>query len=99
MKRSLPLLFVLLLTNSASAQPKPTPSDLMVEKYLGAQADKLSRKYLDGARTLADWEKKRPRLYQEYMDMLGLWPLPEKTPLMATITGKLERHGAIIEHL
>ena len=93
------LLLVLLVVHPLHAQPKSTPSDLMLEKYLGAQADKLTQKYLDGARTRAEWEKKRPRLYQEYMDMLGLWPLPERTPLQATVTGKLERHGAVIENL
>ena len=31
--------------------------------------------------------------------MLGLWPLPEKTPLKATVTGTLERGGVTIEKL
>jgi dienelactone hydrolase len=38
-------------------------------------------------------------LQQEYLDMLGLWPLPEKTPLKATGTGTLERDGVVIEKL
>lgn len=69
----------------------------MIEKYLAAEADKLSQKFLDGAKTIDEWKKKRPRLHQEYLDMLGLWPLPEKTPLKATVTGTLESQGAIIE--
>ncbi len=28
--------------------------------------------------------------------MLGLWPIPEKTPLDATVTGTLERDGAVV---
>jgi dienelactone hydrolase len=31
--------------------------------------------------------------------MLGLWPLPEKTPLNATVTGKLEYPGYVVEKL
>ena len=31
--------------------------------------------------------------------MLGLWPLPEKTPLKATITGTLERDGYVVDKL
>ena len=31
--------------------------------------------------------------------MLGLWPLPEKTPLQATVTGTLERDGVVVEKL
>jgi len=98
------VLVVLLGTVSASPQDqkpadKPLPGDEMIYKYLCAEADKLSGKFLDGARTLEEWEKKQPRLYQEYMDMLGLWPLPEKTPLKATITGQLEHQGIIIDKL
>jgi dienelactone hydrolase len=94
--------FLLILVASAlpgSSPAQPTAVDLMIDKYLAAETDKLSLKFLDNARTLDDWQKKRPRLYQEYMDMLGLWPLPAKTPLHATLTGTLERHGAVIEKI
>ena len=73
------------------------PGDAMIEKYLAAETDKLSTKFLDGARTIDEWKQKRPRLFQEYMDMLGLWPIPEKTPLKATKTGEVEAHGVIVE--
>ena len=56
-------------------------------------------RFLDGAKTRAEWEAKLPRLRQEYFDMLGLWPLPEKTPLKATVTGTLEHAGVVIEKL
>src|SRR5262245_30960143 len=78
---------------------KPLPGDEMIEKYLAAETDKLAGKFLDGARTLKEWQDKRPRLQQEYLDMLGLQPLPEKTPLKATITGTFEHQGVIIENL
>jgi dienelactone hydrolase len=84
----------------AQKQPdKPLPGDEMIYKYLCAETDKLSAKFLDGAKTLKEWEQKRPRLHQEYLDMLGLWPLPEKTPLKATVTGTLEHEGVIIDNL
>src|SRR5689334_16892513 len=81
------------------APDKPTPGDEMIYKYLCAETDKLSGKFMDGAKTIDEWKKKRPRLYQEYMDMLGLWPIPEKTPLKATITGKHQHEGVIIDKL
>ena len=31
--------------------------------------------------------------------MIGLWPLPEKTPLRATITGKIEKDDFVVEKL
>ena len=52
---------------------------------------------MDGAKTKEDWEKARPRLKREFLEMLGLDPLPEKTPLKATVTGTIERGGVIIE--
>jgi dienelactone hydrolase len=103
--RSTGLTFVclVLFCPSSPAQPpkkpEPKPGDLMIEKYLAAETDKLSKKELDGAKTLQEWQKKRPRLHQEYMDMLGLWPIPEKTPLKATVTGEIEAHGVVVEKL
>src|SRR5262245_36278618 len=78
---------------AAPGQPpvKPKPGDEMIEKYLAAETDRLSQKVLDGATTLAEWQQRRPRLRQEYLYMLGLWPLPEKTPLKVTVTGTLQR--------
>jgi dienelactone hydrolase len=75
------------------------PGDEMIEKYLTAETDKLSAKFLDGAKTIDEWKAKRPRLYQEYMDMLGLWPIPGKTPLKATVTGMVEAHGVFVEKI
>lgn len=71
----------------------------MIHKFLCAETEALSKKFLDGARTLEEWLEKRPRLHREYLDMLGLRPLPEKTPLKATVTGTLESQGAIIEKI
>src|SRR5271154_6016382 len=87
--------FCILLPAALCAQDKkdPRPGDVMIEKYLAAETDKLSAKFLDGAKTIDEWKQKRPRLYREYMDMLGLWPLPEKTPLKANVTGTIEAHG------
>src|SRR6266550_3423792 len=94
------LAFLLLALPAASyAQEKKDkkPGDEMIEKYLAAETDKLSQKFLDGAKTLAEWKEKLPRLKREYMDMLGLWPIPEKTPLKATVTGQIEAHGVVVE--
>src|SRR6516164_7379928 len=88
-----------LLTTAVAAEPEPKPGDLMIDKYLKRLTAEQSRKFLDGATTRAEWEAKLPRLRREYLDMLGLWPLPEKTPLHATVTGTLEHEGVVIEKL
>jgi cephalosporin-C deacetylase-like acetyl esterase len=79
--------------------PAPKPGDATIEKYLAQETAKLSQKVFDGAKTLEEWQQRRPRLKQEYFEMLGLWPLPEKTPLQATITGTLERDSFVVEKL
>jgi len=104
-KRCFAAAVVALLIHSAvpslhgQAPAKPTPGDVMIEKYLAGRTDELSKRELDGATTLAEWEQRRPRLRREYFDMLGLWPLPEKTPLQATVTGTLEHEGVLIAKL
>ena len=101
MRYFLVLTMALLATFPLGAQEKKgqKPGDEMIEKYLAAETDKLSAKFLDGAKTIDEWKQKRPRLYQEYMDMLGLWPMPEKTPLKATKTGEVEAHGVVVEKI
>jgi cephalosporin-C deacetylase-like acetyl esterase len=78
-------------------KPEPLPGDAMIEKYLSAEVARISKKELDGATTRAEWEKRRPRLKQEYFEMLGLWPLPEKTPLHATVTGTVDGDDIVVE--
>lgn len=73
--------------------------DEAIDRYLAGLTERVSRRVLDGAKTRAEWEARLPRLRQEYLDMLGLWPLPERTPLHATVTGILEHEGVVIEKL
>jgi cephalosporin-C deacetylase-like acetyl esterase len=81
------------------ARGQEAPGDAMIKKYLDRETDRLGTRFLDGAKTLAEWQKRRPQLKQQYFEMLGLWPLPEKTPLKATITGTVERGNVVIEKL
>ncbi|HEY7423690.1 MAG TPA: hypothetical protein VH682_05540, partial [Gemmataceae bacterium] len=86
--------------SAAAAEPeKPLPGDAAIERYLQKETERLSQRFLDGAKTREEWESRKPRLRREYFDMLGLWPLPEKTPLHATITGTVDRDKVVIEKL
>src|SRR5262245_50486586 len=98
--RACPWLAVLVLLLVVSpALPQVSSGDKLIDRYLAHETERLSQRFLDGATTLEEWQKKRPRLRQEYLDMLGLWPLPEKTPLKATVTGTVERGDVVIELL
>jgi dienelactone hydrolase len=95
-------MYSLLLATALAANPNPADTanaDEMIHRYLVAQTKKLSERFMDGATTKAEWEEKRPRLKRELLDMLGLWPLPEKTDLKAAVTGTLERGDVVIEKL
>src|SRR4030095_1936963 len=45
------------------------------------------------------WEAVKPKYRAELFEMLGLSPLPPKSDLHPTITGKLEREDIIVEKL
>lgn len=83
------------LTGSA----QDTDGDRSIRRYLAARATELEREFLPGINTAADFEKHRPALRADLFDMLGLNPLPARTPLKATITGTIEQPGYVIEKL
>src|SRR5713226_8220021 len=44
-----------------------------------------------------EWEKRRKELRQQVQVALGLWPMPEKTPLNPVVHGKIDRDDYTIE--
>ncbi len=96
MIRALSVSMLLALAASALAQ-EPKPGDAMIDHYLARETARLSVRFLDGAATREEWEARRPKLKEQYLEMLGLWPLPERTDLKATITGTLERDAFRVE--
>src|SRR5262245_26109259 len=82
------------------AEPRttePRAGDTAIEKYLAQETIGLNQFVLAGANSKEEWEARRDELKRQYLDMLGLWPLPERTPLKATATGKLERDAFTVE--
>jgi dienelactone hydrolase len=67
--------------------------------YLASRAADLEREFLPEVRTAEDFERRRPELRREYLDMMGLWPLPERTPLSPKVTGRLEFENFAVENL
>jgi cephalosporin-C deacetylase-like acetyl esterase len=70
-------------TNAASAA--------MAHAFLKQEARRLDATFLDSITNRVQWEARRGELRQQYLEMLGLWPLPERTPLDAQVTGAIER--------
>jgi len=62
-------------------------------------AAEMTAQCLNDIRSLDDWKKQQPELRRQLLDMLGLDPLPKRTPLKAQITGRLERDAYRIEKI
>jgi dienelactone hydrolase len=86
----------LLLASALDAQENP---DAAIRAYLKGKAAELERDFFPQIKKAEEFEKLRPRLVQEYFEMLGLWPLPERTPLAAAVTGRIEGEGFTVEKL
>ncbi len=75
------------------------PGDEIIDRYLRQETEKIESVFLGTIKSAEDWEHALPALRQQYFEMLGLWPMPEKTPLHTTITGRLDRGDYIVEML
>jgi len=75
------------------------PGDKMIQEYLGRVTEEIYGKFLENIESVEDWKKLRPQYKEEYFYMLGLWPMPQKTPLKATITGTLQGGDYIVDML
>src|SRR5438067_669569 len=95
------LTLALIVPPLRAAEPKPdtTRGDSMSEAYFRRQVEQIADASLAGVKTKADWEKKRPELRRQFLDMLGLWPLPERTDLKPVVTGKLDGGSFTVEKL
>jgi len=59
--------------------------------YFRAETAVLTGRCLADIHSLKDWEANRGEYRRQLQEMLGLWPMPERTPLNPIITGKLDQ--------
>lgn len=97
---SISLLFASSLFGQPLGEPdRSAPGDRAIQEYLTREALRIESTFSDDFKSLQDWEAKRDSYYQQYMFMLGLHPLPEKTELHATKTGEYVGEGFVVEML
>ncbi len=96
-------LLVLAVSVGASAADWTTigtsSGDKMLEAYFRQETARLTERSLADVKTLEDWNAKKDAYRQQLFEMLGLDPLPERTPLKPVITGTVEKDAFRIEKL
>lgn len=108
-RRFVPLAVWLLATLAAPATwsaPRPQwielgnrPGDRMIAEYFRHETARLRDACLADVESLSDWQQNREVFRRQLLEMLGLDPLPQHTPLKATVTGTIERAGIVVEKL
>jgi dienelactone hydrolase len=75
------------------------PGDVMIQTHLANVAAQLHGSFADDLTSLDEWQANRPAYREQYLSMLGLSPLPERTPLQATTTGTFAGDGFVVDML
>ncbi len=96
-------LFTITLVMSAGAAPPPpidtARGDKMIAEYFRLETAGLRDRCLADVKSLEDWKAKRQTYRKQLLEMLGLDPLPERTDLKATITGRVDHEQFTVEKL
>jgi len=105
----LSLAVTLFLTSIGLAQKPVAPAprainplergERMLDAYLKDQVERIEARCLTELTTREAWDKRRPELRRQFLDMMGLDPLPAKAELKAVMTGTAEGEGFIVEKL
>src|SRR5688500_8321891 len=93
------LLPAILIAQPLGEPDRGQPGDAMIQDYLARETARLGLKWDADVKSLADWQARTPEYYDQYLYMLGLAPLPEKTPLQATVTGIYKGDGYEVDML
>jgi dienelactone hydrolase len=95
------LVLLLIAAPLLAAEPPSDTSrgDRMLEAYFHREARRLADACLADVKTKDDWERKRPELRRQLLEMLGLWPTPPRTDLKPVVVGKVEADAYTVEKL
>ncbi len=73
--------------------------DALVREYFRRETAKLTENSLAEIHTLEDWQSRRGEYRRQLFEMLGLDPLPPRTPLQPQVTGQLRQDEWIVENV
>lgn len=93
------MLTALAATASGRNADTPSEADLRLADYFRTETARLEADCLNDIKTLEEWEAKRPIYRRQLLEMLGLDPLPEKTPLRAMTTDTIEHETFTVKNV
>lgn len=92
------ILLVFMIPSSTVARPDyPLPPSHPLIPYFQAEVAALANYPLAEISAKDDWVSAKPVLREKFQDMLGLLPLPERTPLKPVITRTLDHPEFTVE--
>lgn len=77
----------------------PTEGDKMLDEYFLRDSRRVTNRTKNLIEKTTDWPKAQEDMRRQLYEMLGLQPMPPRTPLKAKVTGTTERDGVIVENI
>ena len=90
---------LLALLSPAAVLPSATRGDRQLADYFRDEVATLSSNCLANIQSREDWESKRAEYRRQLQEMLGLWPMPERTDLKPVITGRIGHGDFTVEKI
>lgn len=87
------------LVSANAAQTPPLRARCDLAEYFRSETAALSSRCLADIRSLDDWRTRRGEYRRQLQEMLGLWPMPERSSLNPVTTGTLEHQDFTVEKL
>lgn len=95
----LAVFFSMVCAAGLSGQDSVSDGDRMIAQYFAYRTSELERNCLAEVQTADQWRTAAPQYRRQLASMLGLDPMPERTPLQATVTKKFDYDGITVECL
>lgn len=97
--RAIVLLLCLVCVALGKQANEARPADRQLTAYFQSETAKLQSQCLSDVKTLEDWQARRVVYRQQLLEMLGLDPFPQKSPLNPVVTSTVDQEKFTVENL
>ena len=84
---------------SGAAAVNDTAGDELLNHQWRRETERLAGRCLSNVRSLDEWTAERGERRQKLAEMLGLSPMPQRTPLQPVVTGRTEHDTFVVENV